>query len=377
MRLRNAETVLQAVRLSPEISRADLARLTELSPATVSSIVDELIQAGFLMESGARSSGMGRRPIGLIFNSKSLVSAGVRVDGSKVLLSLIDMNANAVGETFEHDAQTLDMIEVSDFIIQVLKTACKQSSIGLASLASVGVAAPGPIKDDSPRLKNESYFALRESLARKLSVPVQLKSMVSMAALAEGLIGEARHSQTVIYVRVGHAVRSAILLERNLLEGKNQLAGEVGHTIIPGETWLCSCGKTGCVDGIAAVNNFLSMCKRDGLEIADDSAFGDHLCDPRFTTLLAKCAQSLAFAVAPSINLMAPDSIVVSAPYLVCGEMFKGPFVEGLSRYAQSELLSQCKISYSYSAGVKEAVGAGLYALEKLSLTELLRVRLK
>lgn len=376
MRLRNAETILQAVRLSAEISRADLARLTELSPATVSSIVDELISAGFLSESGARSSGMGRRPIGLIFNAQSLISAGVRIDNGAILLTLIDLNARQVGEILEYKCESTDVITVSECIVQLLKNACKQANVALSAVAALGIAAPGPIKDESSGSRNSNYIALRESLARKLPVPVQLKSMVAMAALAEGLTGEARQFQTMVYFRVGHAVRSAVLLERNLVEGKNQLAGEVGHTVVPDQPWVCPCGKTGCVNGIAALPNFLALCQKDGLNLAGEEEFTSHISDSRFIGLLTKCAQALAFAIAPSINLMAPDSIVLSAPYLVCGERFKGPFIEALSRYTQSDLLSQCKITYAQAPGLKEAVGAGLFALEKVSLTELLRGRL-
>ena len=64
-----------------------------------------------------------------------------------------------------------------------------------------------------------------------------------MAALAESHLGAARDSEEALVVRLGHEVRSALIIDHKLLKGAEGRAGELGHVRVPGIDRACKCGN--------------------------------------------------------------------------------------------------------------------------------------
>ncbi|XLM19632.1 winged helix-turn-helix transcriptional regulator, partial [Chromobacterium piscinae] len=68
-RSHNRRAVLETVRLNRQLTRADLARLTALTPQTVSNITAELLDAGMLLAGEPlREGGRGQPAIPLSLN---------------------------------------------------------------------------------------------------------------------------------------------------------------------------------------------------------------------------------------------------------------------------------------------------------------------
>jgi hypothetical protein len=196
MRLRNAESILETVRLHSEISRADLARETDLSPATVSSIVDDLIKTGFLNETGARSTSVGRRPIGLVFNPEAGYIAGICVDTERLSIVLCDLDGKVKAEQSSSLDSNLETQEISEACIKIIRAACKSIGVSMSNVGVLGLAVPGPLKEDyyfkNGARRPEVYNSTKDILARKMNIPVKIDSLVNMAALAEGMRGAGR-----------------------------------------------------------------------------------------------------------------------------------------------------------------------------------------
>lgn len=376
MRLRNAERVISSVRAHAGISRADLARQTELSPATVSSIVDDLIKSGYLLETGAKSSVLGRRPIGLEFNAESGYVIGIYLECKYIKLIL----ANLDGQAKQHQEAELsadaDASEAAELCLKLAKAACKANVIALQSVGSMAMAVPGPLKVDGPQLSGmrrpEFFSSIQSILKRKLGISVELDSLVNMAALAESVNGAAEKKELLLYVRVAHALRSAILVKQKLLVGKNNLAGELGHIRIPQSNCVCYCGKTGCANTIASYPSFIEHCSRQGIAIEKSADFAELVAhgNEKFLKLVEDCASAIGFSVAAAINILAPNAVIISSPYNDCGAAFQTPLTHALSKYTQSELLTQCKIATGPLLGSSEAQGAALLAIQNYPLSE-------
>jgi len=382
MRLRNAESILETVRLHSEISRADLARETELSPATVSSIVDDLIKTGFLNETGARSTSVGRRPIGLVFNPEAGYIAGICIDIERLSLVLCDLDGKVKVEQSATLDNNLETQEISEACIKIIRSACKSIGVSMSNVGVLGLAVPGPLKEDhyfaNGARRPEIYNSIKEVLARKMSIPVKIDSLVNMAALAEGMRGAGQGANCLVYFRIGHAMRSAVIINHQLLAGKNNLAGEIGHLTMLGQTGICHCGKTGCVNAIAAVPHFLDRCRKDGIKIDHEQEMPDLavLGKQNFQVLLTECASAVGFAISAVINTLAPDAVIVSSPYTTCGAAFQEPLTNALSKFTQADLLTQCKILQSQLKGSPEAYGAALSAMQSYPLLEHVSARL-
>lgn len=95
----NLLAVLKVLREYASVSRADIARITELTPATVSSIVSLLITVGIAKEIGYGESTGGRPPVMIEFNPKAFYLAGVDVGVSKSIAVVTDLKGNVVSST--------------------------------------------------------------------------------------------------------------------------------------------------------------------------------------------------------------------------------------------------------------------------------------
>src|SRR5262245_20469740 len=141
MRRRNALTIVSIVRAQGDISRAELAREANLSPATVSSIVDDLLSSGILVETGSKSTATqrGRRPIGLTFNARSRFAAGASIDGASLRIALCDLDGNPVTETTSKFEAAGDTDELTSLIADSLKEIAKEAGIPVKRICALGV----------------------------------------------------------------------------------------------------------------------------------------------------------------------------------------------------------------------------------------------
>lgn len=383
MRLRNAESIIHAIRRQSEVSRAELARETDLSPATVSSIVDDLIVAKVLTETGAKSTAAGRRPIGLMFNPEAGFAAGICLRPEKIGIVIADLD----GTEKSNIQNPIDFIaepqKVADECVKLMRIACKKVGLGLNSLFAIGIAAPGPFRDEHlpiPGLRRpgEAFETVKTLLSRKLGIPITLDTLVNMAALAEVHDGEGKGSQCMVYFRIAHALRSAILVDGTLIKGKFNSSGDAGHIQLPNSNWSCHCGKTGCVNGVAAWPHFQSIATKLGVTLETpqqmaELAQGDNKI---MQNLLAECASAIGFCVSAAINFISPDIIFIASPYLHCGQNFLDPLTNALSKYSQRDLLTQCKIVYRDLNDSNEAFGAALMAIQDYPLIRLVQERI-
>ena len=92
----NTSTLLKRIRTHGPISRAELVKSTNLSPTTVSVLVDELIQEKLVKEIGTGESSGGRRPILLTFEPMSRLALGIDIGVQKTSIGLMDLEGSII-----------------------------------------------------------------------------------------------------------------------------------------------------------------------------------------------------------------------------------------------------------------------------------------
>ncbi len=232
----NEVRILRVVRDAGEISRIEIAKLTELHKTTITDLVAKLIRAGFLEETGAVASRrkVGRRRILLRFRPLAGVVAGVDIGMTRAAVALTDLNAKILQQnSFEYPvgASAPEVLAQAASAIQTLLAAahCSQSQ-----LVGIGIGVQGVI--DYPRnvlvlsynkkaWQGESLSALLES---RFKVPVYVENDVKTMALGEYLLGAARGTMHFVHIWVGEGVGAGIMINGQLLHGITSSAGEIG-----------------------------------------------------------------------------------------------------------------------------------------------------
>jgi predicted NBD/HSP70 family sugar kinase len=368
MRSRNAVRILQTVRDQPGLSRADLSRICDLAKSTVSVIVDELLQSSILQESGSRDSFRGRRPVGLIFNPASRITAGISLDLNRTEFVLCDLDgAVQAARTKKHARRRTLQYSASTLSSELQKLISDKKS-DWRMVGGIGLAVPAPVTSGyvvTEAGDKVDYETLRLQLAEQFSCPVVIDSNANMAALAESRRGAARNSEEALVIRLGHEVRSALIIDHKQVKGAKGRAGELGHLIVPGLDERCTCGRRGCINSVASVEAIVSLCRARGAEVQDleeviAAAMGG---DKHCRKALSEAGRAVGFGIASCINILAPPDVIVTGRLIAAGNIMLTPLHEAIAKYATADNLRSCNLIFDDSQNYIEAIGAGLAAL--------------
>lgn len=148
---------------------------------------------------------------------------------------------------------------------------------------------------------------LRPRLAEALGVPVYVDNDANAVALAERWFGAGKGADTLLCLTVGVGIGGGVVVGGKLHRGYKGGAGEIGHTLVEPDGPLCNCGRQGCLDAVAADR---ALCRQTGLtwpELVSRAQSGD----PLVQEVLSVAGRRIGIAVANSVNLLAPDRVVL------------------------------------------------------------------
>lgn len=367
MRKHNIDVVLKTVRSTPGISRAEVAKEAGLSKATVSEITDALLKNLVLHETGAKASSGGRPAVGLVFNPFVGLTLGISLDETSVGISLLDLDGNICTERRSKFKSNWKAAEANTFLMDALKAMLAETHSSERGILAMGIGIPGPVDaDERERSMHGKYGQAIEMLKKEIGGPFVVDSNTNMAAIAAAHELQPRESGLVLVVRLGHQVRTALLVDGKILSGSGGLAGELGHIAVPDNHAHCRCGMTGCINTLAGIGEMLERCIRAGL--AADS-FDDlvTLCQSGnidAQRIVQEAGEAVGFGISSATNLVAPHVVLVSGPATAAQNFIFNPLLETMEKRCVPGNLKRCKVITEPADTRTECYGAGIVALE-------------
>ena len=197
----------------------------------------------------------------------------------------------------------------------------------LGRRGTVGVGIPGALSLASGLVKNANSTCLigqplDRDLAGLLGRPVRLANDANCFALSEASDGAGRDARTLFGVILGTGVGGGLVVDGQVLQGRNAIAGEWGHNPLPAPRDEerpgppCYCGRRGCVEtflsGPALTRSWQVECgDRSAAQGVDGLLHAAKAGDPRAEAVLQRYEDRLARALAQVINIFDPDVIVL------------------------------------------------------------------
>jgi predicted NBD/HSP70 family sugar kinase len=252
----NRQFVLNYIRDREPISRAEIARSTELQRSTVSTIVEELKDEGLIEEIGAGVSTGGRRPTLLRLRAAGATAVGVDITPSATTIATSDLVGRVLSrERFENSPRPE---ELAAQVIERLRQIAARDHQG--SIAGVGVSLPGLVDTGTGRAIYIPFFRWRDwPIAEEIERATGLKAFVdndaNAAALAELWFGrpEVGGSRDFILALVAEGIGTGIVFDGQIYRGERGAAGEFGHMIVGQNSPVeCSCGNRDCWEAFAS-----------------------------------------------------------------------------------------------------------------------------
>ena len=249
----NRRIALNFIRLHQPMSRADLARKSGLQRSTVSAIVDQLIEEGWVTEGAVGRSPRGRRPRNLHLNVERAGILGVELRPETTTIGLAGVDARFMAQATFATATTPEQF-VEDLAVATGKL-CRAHPRVLCE--GMGVSLPGRV-DDSGRLVfapnlGWGQVQLTQMIEAAVGLPVNVENAANACALAELWFGRhPEHIRHIVAVTVSEGIGVGLLLNGQLVHGAGSMAGEFGHVSLDPAGPPCRCGRRGCWERYAS-----------------------------------------------------------------------------------------------------------------------------
>ncbi len=369
----NLSAILLALLHNADVSRVHLAQALGVSNATITNLVSELTQQGYIVEKGfVQSNGqVGRRQRALRLVPNARFALGVHIDVGTIYIALTDVVGMIVDrESFQHNLND-SWQTVLDKIVTTIHTLMGRNPNREQHIVGIGVAASGLINVETgvnvyaPNL-NWHDVPIQHYLQQRFSYPVIVDNNVRAMALGEALFGDARHvnAMAFVYGRVG--VGAGIVVDGQLYRGAVAGAGEIGHTI-----FVFNNGE-GNLNALTPLEDIISepaMCAEarkltgetlDLKTILERAKSGD----VTLRNMLDERAVYLGLALANLVNMLNPELIVLGGIFQQAESLMLEKIQDTVRRYAFANLGERVTILTSRFGQEAGMVGSAALALD-------------
>lgn len=248
-RQHNRRMIIQALRRFGGLSRADLSKLTGLTPQSIANIVSTLMDDSLVFESGRRKSSRGQPPITIELSRDGGFAIGLRIDSTSYNVAALSLTGDVLsrehGEVRPNGAHFVD--QIADIFVKTRGKHAKLPCLGM------GIVTPGPFDTTWPGVPSPGSIpalqktAVANLLSERLKTRIQLGNDAYAAAIGEKLYGSAKDLNDFFYLYVGEGVGGGLVIGGESYRGANGNGGEVGHVIVDPNGRPCYCGNKGCL----------------------------------------------------------------------------------------------------------------------------------
>ncbi|MFF3306924.1 ROK family protein [Streptomyces sp. NPDC002952] len=315
----SASVILRSVLEHGPVARSTIARLTGLSPASVTDYCARFAELGLIREASAprRSNGVGRPHVPVDLDDSRFVVGGVHVAVPYTTVALLDLRGRVVAERrLDHEGTAPERLlaNAADGLDALLAAHPAATALG------VGVATGGWVDRDSGTIVEHPLLgwrdvAVREAVGARTGLPVHVDGHARALVNAERLFGRARGSRSVLHLFVGNVVDAAFATNDEVHHGPRSQAGAIAHLPLAGGTERCACGRTGCLQAELSERTLCARARAEGVGGTDDpmrvvaaAAAGD----PVAARLLVERARLVGRAAALLLDVLNPDTVVVT-----------------------------------------------------------------
>ena len=368
-----------------EYSIAALAAELKNSVPTVTKLIYELIDEGFMVDLGKHGTSGGRRPSIYGLNPDAGYFAGVDIRHSHASIVVTNFKGDIVA--FEEDFPFVfeNKEETVILVGQAIRQFFNTREIEWERCLGVGISITGRVNPQT----GESYSypipegkTIRDILQEELGVPVTVENDSRAMTYGEYLSGVVKKERNVLFVNISWGLGMGMILDGNLFFGKSGFSGEVGHFPLLDNDIICRCGKVGCLE-TGASGSALHRMVLEGIKSGRNSSLSGKFRRGEKITIndiykaireedvlaiekVEEVGDTLGRGIAGLINLFNPELVVIGGKMAVTGDYLMLPIRQAVKRYAQNFVAQDTSIKFSKLGKEAAPVGACMLSRSKL-----------
>lgn len=364
---------------------ADLAGELNISIPTVTKLVAELKDEGYLMDHGKMETAGGRRPNVFGLAADAFYFLGVDVRRRRLEFVLVDFKGNILNEkhnvpfVLENTPESLERVclETEKFISEI--------EINRKDIIGIGFSLTGrvdPLDGYSYTYFNFSETPLTDVLHERLGIRTYIENDSRAMMYAEKIFGVVKDERNVLFVNLGRGVGVGMMFDDKLYYGKTGFAGEFGHIPLFDNEMICHCGKKGCLEteasGISLEKMFLERMAAGETSVLTEQwkAGKDVLLydviqaanhdDVLSISLISEIAEKLGRGVGVLINLLNPELVVVGGSLSLVGDYLMLPLKTAINKYSLSLVSKDTRFKLSKLGDNASVIGVAMLVRAKI-----------
>ncbi len=376
----NRRLVLNTVFRHDAISRAEIARKTKLTRATVSEIVSSLLDMGLLAEIGVAASSGGRPPVlvGLVDDARQSICVDLSADeyyGAVVnLRGRILHRYELPGRPPKGEASLQGVYDLIDALL----------GLTTAPVLGIGVSSPGLVDTHEGIVRqavNRGWvnLPLRKLLLDRYDLPIHIANDSHMIALAEYTFGHSARTENLVVVKVSEGIGSGIVLGGKLYCGDGFGAGEIGHLSVAENGTRCVCGNVGCLETLSSMRALVQRAQaiaqeNPGSFLARRLAEGEEIDrralvqavqagDEAVRSLVRAAARYLGAAIASLVGVLNIHEVILAGDLIDFGDFLLDEVRDEVRKRVLPRIAAETHISFSTLGGDATILGTSALVL--------------
>lgn len=365
----NTSIVLEAVLKHAPLSRAQISEITGLNKATVSSLVQDLIDSHLVVENGPGQSSGGRKPVMLLFNGQAGYAVGVDLGVNYIRGVLVDLEGNVSAE-LQHSLNRQHQREFTlKHLIQCIEDLMSKAPASPYGIIGIGVGVPGIVDDQGTILfapnMEWKQVELQRMLEERFELPVTIDNEANAGAQGEQKYGAGRGIAHQIYVSVGIGIGTGIILNKELYKGSSGFSGELGHLSIEYGGKPCRCGNEGCWELYASENALLERAEPLGFDKLEDLLEAAEAGDERVRELFYSIGEYLGVGISNIVNVFNPNVVIIGNRMSRAKVWMEEAVQESVARRTLPYHRERLQILFAELQDQSAVRGAAYYAISK------------
>lgn len=264
MKLANLTTIFRLLYDHAPISRADLAKLSGMSPTSITRFVTNMQSQNLVYETPSTEKKVGRTAIMLDVNRSAIFSVGLSIDATHIHVSVLNFRQEFVADRYQPiDVDSPSLEYVLDIAYNLYLMALEDANLTPSQICGIGVSVTGPISQSStleftPQMKWKG-INIRKAIQSRFQIDtVIVENDCNSSLLGQCVLHPEYKKYDVALVCVGSGVGSSIAYRGTLLTQPSGISfSEIGHTTVDPDGMICDCGNRGCLQTYLAEKSLI------------------------------------------------------------------------------------------------------------------------
>jgi len=363
----------------------DLSREMDLSVPTITKLISEMCEDGYINDYGKLETSGGRHPSLYGLNPESGYFVGVDIKHFAINIGLINFKGDMVELKMDIPYLFENSKEGLDKLCQLISNFILNAEVDAEKILNINVNVSGRVNPESGFSFSQFNFEerpLADILSEKIGYPVTIDNDTRAMTYGEYMQGSVKGEKDIIFVNVSWGLGIGIIIDGKIYKGKSGFSGEFGHVSTFENEIICHCGKKGCLETEASgsalhrillerikkgENSILSKRINSETPITLDEIIAavnkeDVLC----IEIVEEIGQKLGKQIAGLINIFNPELVIIGGTLSLTVDYMTQPIRTAIRKYSLNLVNKDSVITTSKLKDKAGIIGACMLARSRM-----------